>query len=68
MSSFSHTALIPVFFAFDSLGENLCLMCLQAPKMAHSHFCSQTCVDDAENKGPMVLEVPYGHSTFKNGM
>ncbi len=42
-------------------------MCLQAPKMAHSHFCSQTCVDDAEAKGPMILEVPYGHTTFKNG-
>ena len=42
-------------------------MCLQAPKMAHSHFCSQTCVDDAESKGPMILEVPAGHSTFKSG-
>lgn len=36
--------------------------------MAHSHFCSQTCIDDAEAKGPMILEVPYGHTTFKNGM
>jgi hypothetical protein len=50
-----------------SVGENLCSMCLQAPKMAHSHFCSQTCVDDAESKGPMILEVPAGHSTFKSG-
>lgn len=50
-----------------SLGETLCLMCLQAPKMANSHFCSQTCIDDAESKGPMILEVPAGHVTFKSG-
>jgi len=43
-------------------------MCLQAPKMAHSHFCCQTCVDDAEGKGPMILEVPVGHATFKSGL
>jgi hypothetical protein len=42
-------------------------MCLQAPKMANSHFCSQPCVDDAESKGPMILEVPFGHVTFKSG-
>lgn len=36
--------------------------------MAQSHFCSQTCIDGAEAKGPMVLEVPYGHTTFKSGM
>ncbi|KAJ2932510.1 hypothetical protein H1R20_g4584, partial [Candolleomyces eurysporus] len=52
--------------AHKTLAENLCLMCLQAPKMANSHFCSQTCVDDAEQKGPTILEVPLGHSTFKS--
>ncbi|KDR68592.1 hypothetical protein GALMADRAFT_146244 [Galerina marginata CBS 339.88] len=52
--------------AHKTLGENLCLMCLQAPKMANSHFCSQTCIDDAESKGPMILEVPAGHVTFKS--
>ncbi|PPQ78504.1 hypothetical protein CVT26_005143 [Gymnopilus dilepis] len=52
--------------AHKTLGENLCLMCLQAPKMANSHFCSQTCIDDAESKGPMILEVPSGHVTFKS--
>ncbi|KJA16179.1 hypothetical protein HYPSUDRAFT_47605 [Hypholoma sublateritium FD-334 SS-4] len=52
--------------AHKTLGETLCLMCLQEPKMAHSHFCSQTCIDDAEGKGPMILEVPAGHVTFKN--
>jgi len=51
----------------DRMAENLCLMCLQSPKMANSHFCSQTCIDDAESKGPMILEVPSGHSTFKSG-
>ncbi|KAF9533957.1 hypothetical protein CPB83DRAFT_417181 [Crepidotus variabilis] len=52
--------------AHKNLGENLCIMCMQAPKMAHSHFCNQTCADDAESKGPMIIEVPYGHSTFKS--
>ncbi|TEB34611.1 ADP-ribosylation [Coprinellus micaceus] len=52
--------------AHKTMSENLCLMCLQAPKMANSHFCSQTCIDDAEKKGPMILEVPVGHSTFKS--
>ncbi|CAA7269535.1 unnamed protein product [Cyclocybe aegerita] len=52
--------------AHKTLGENLCLMCLQAQKMANSHFCSQTCIDEAENKGPMILEVPSGHVTFKS--
>ncbi|KAF8972248.1 hypothetical protein BDZ97DRAFT_1901353 [Flammula alnicola] len=52
--------------AHKTLGESLCLMCLQAPKMANAHFCSQTCIDDAESKGPMILEVPAGHVTFKN--
>ncbi|RXW20692.1 hypothetical protein EST38_g5156 [Candolleomyces aberdarensis] len=52
--------------AHKTLAENLCLMCLQAPKMANSHFCSQTCIDDAEQKGPTILEVPLGHSTFKS--
>ena len=35
--------------------------------MANSHFCSQPCTDDAEKKGPMILEVPFGHVTFKSG-
>ncbi|KAF9001573.1 hypothetical protein BDQ17DRAFT_1391048 [Cyathus striatus] len=48
------------------IGETLCLMCLQAPKLANSHFCSQKCADDAEKKGPMILEVPFGHVTFKS--
>ena len=43
-------------------------MCLQAPKMANSHFCSQPCIDDAEKNGPMILEVPLGHVTFKSGL
>ncbi|TFK36685.1 hypothetical protein BDQ12DRAFT_754834 [Crucibulum laeve] len=48
------------------IGESLCLMCLQAPKMANSHFCGQICADNAEKKGPMILEVPTGHVTFKS--
>ncbi|KAF8343527.1 hypothetical protein F5887DRAFT_1075647 [Amanita rubescens] len=52
--------------AHKTLGENICLMCRQAPKMANSHFCSQTCTDDAENNAPSILEVPQGHSTFKS--
>ncbi|KAH6913474.1 hypothetical protein BKA70DRAFT_1262986 [Coprinopsis sp. MPI-PUGE-AT-0042] len=52
--------------AHKTLAENLCLMCMKAQKMANSHFCSQTCIDDAEKKGPAVLEVPHGHVTFKS--
>lgn len=50
-----------------SLGETLCLMCLQAPKMTLSHFCSQTCIDKVEKMGPVILEVPASHTTFKSG-
>ncbi|EAU83112.2 hypothetical protein CC1G_11638 [Coprinopsis cinerea okayama7 len=49
-----------------TLAENLCLLCLKQTKMANSHFCSQTCIDDAEKKGPAILEVPNGHVTFKS--
>ncbi|KAJ3561712.1 hypothetical protein NP233_g10027 [Leucocoprinus birnbaumii] len=52
--------------AHKTLGETLCLMCLQAPKMKLSHFCSQACGDKAEKMGPMILEVPTGHDTFKS--
>ncbi|KAF8630179.1 hypothetical protein AX15_003058 [Amanita polypyramis BW_CC] len=52
--------------AHKTLGENICLMCRQAPKMASSHFCSQTCIDDVEIQAPLLLEVPQGHSTFKS--
>ncbi|KAK2460256.1 hypothetical protein APHAL10511_007645 [Amanita phalloides] len=52
--------------AHKTLGENICLMCHQATKMANSHFCSQTCTDDAEQSAPMILDVPQGHSTFKS--
>ncbi|TFK27463.1 ADP-ribosylation [Coprinopsis marcescibilis] len=52
--------------AHKTLSENLCILCMKAPKMATSHFCSQTCIDDAEKKGPCILEVPNGHVTFKS--
>lgn len=52
--------------AHKKLGETLCLMCLQVPKMKLSHFCSQVCIDKAEKMGPMVLEVPTGHDTFRS--
>ncbi|KAF8626100.1 hypothetical protein AX17_006596 [Amanita inopinata Kibby_2008] len=52
--------------AHKTLGENVCLMCRQAPKMANSHFCGQNCTDDAEKKASLILEVPQGHSTFKS--
>ena len=42
-------------------------MCLQDPKMKLSHFCSQACIDKAEKMGPMLLEVPIGHDTFRSG-
>ncbi|KAJ6512675.1 hypothetical protein C8R45DRAFT_1087818 [Mycena sanguinolenta] len=52
--------------AHKTLGETICLMCKQAPKQPQSHFCSTTCGDDAENNGPMILEIPAGHATFKS--
>ncbi|THV01271.1 hypothetical protein K435DRAFT_827817 [Dendrothele bispora CBS 962.96] len=48
------------------LVETICLLCRKAPKLAKSHFCSQNCRDEAEKKGPMILEVPIGHVTFKD--
>ncbi|KAJ7081840.1 hypothetical protein B0H15DRAFT_952856 [Mycena belliarum] len=52
--------------AHKTIGETICLMCRQAPKLAQSHFCGSTCADDAEKNGPMMLEVPAGHATFKS--
>jgi hypothetical protein len=43
-------------------------MCKQAPKQPQSHFCGPSCADDAEKNGSMILEVPAGHVTFKNGV
>ncbi|KAJ6561844.1 hypothetical protein B0H19DRAFT_1209997 [Mycena capillaripes] len=52
--------------AHKIIGETICLMCKQAPKQPQSHFCSTACADDAEKNGPMILEVPVGHATFKS--
>nr|GAT47414.1 predicted protein [Mycena chlorophos] len=52
--------------AHKTLGETICLMCKQAAKLPQSHFCSSKCADDAEKSGPMLLEVPVGHVTFKS--
>ncbi|KIK57329.1 hypothetical protein GYMLUDRAFT_263100 [Collybiopsis luxurians FD-317 M1] len=49
-----------------TLGETLCLLCLQNPKQTNSHFCSKACADNAEKQGPMILEVPAGHVTFRS--
>ncbi|KAE9387033.1 ADP-ribosylation [Gymnopus androsaceus JB14] len=49
-----------------TLGETLCLMCLQNARQTNSHFCSKRCADNAEVNGPMLLEVPAGHVTFEN--
>jgi hypothetical protein len=48
--------------------DSICLMCRKAGKQSNSHFCGQACKDAAEKKGPMILEVPQGHVTFKSGM
>jgi len=34
--------------------------------MLKSHFCSRRCKNHAEERGPMILEVPLGHKTFKS--
>ncbi|KAJ7300731.1 hypothetical protein DFH08DRAFT_795489 [Mycena albidolilacea] len=52
--------------AHKTIGETICLMCKQAPKQPQSHFCGASCADDAEKKGPTILEIPAGHVTFKN--
>ncbi|KAF8176126.1 hypothetical protein K438DRAFT_1518572, partial [Mycena galopus ATCC 62051] len=52
--------------AHKILGETICLMCKQAPKQPQSHFCGAACADDAEKNGPMLLEIPAGHVTFKS--
>ncbi|KAL1675888.1 hypothetical protein EV122DRAFT_217581 [Schizophyllum commune] len=44
--------------------DKICLMCRKAEKQPRSHFCSKTCVEEAEKKGPAILEVPVGHVTF----
>ncbi|KAE9399605.1 ADP-ribosylation [Gymnopus androsaceus JB14] len=49
-----------------TFGETLCLMCLTNARQSNSHFCGKACADNAEMKGPMILEVPAGHDTFKN--
>uniref|UniRef100_A0A0W0F9V8 PARP catalytic domain-containing protein n=1 Tax=Moniliophthora roreri TaxID=221103 RepID=A0A0W0F9V8_MONRR len=49
-----------------TLTEMLCILCLRNPKKANSHFCGRHCSHDAERKGPMILEVPAGHVTFKS--
>jgi len=50
--------------AHKALGATICIMCRQAPMQTNSHFCNKSCSDDAEKKGPMILEVPSGHVTF----
>ena len=47
--------------------DKICLMCRKAEKQPRSHFCSKTCVEEAEKKGPAILEVPVGHVTFISG-
>lgn len=49
-----------------ALGQTICLMCREAPKQPKSHFCSETCKDDADSNGPMILEVTKGHVTYKS--
>ncbi|KAF9463918.1 hypothetical protein BDZ94DRAFT_1217414 [Collybia nuda] len=52
--------------AHKTLGETICLMCRQAAKQPGSHFCGQACADDCEKAGPLLLEVPRNHITFKS--
>ncbi|TDL25748.1 ADP-ribosylation [Rickenella mellea] len=47
------------------LAMEACLMCKKLPKKV-GQFCTKACADDAKQKGPMILEVPEGHVTFKN--
>ncbi|EDQ99281.1 uncharacterized protein LACBIDRAFT_316767 [Laccaria bicolor S238N-H82] len=48
------------------LKETLCLLCLEEPTILKSNFCSWRCKNHAEERGPMLLEVPLGHKTFQS--
>jgi len=55
-------------FVAPSRTNSACLMCWRASKRAHSHFCGRSCESLAEQKVPLLLEVPRGHVTFNKGM
>ncbi|KAG8896855.1 hypothetical protein FRC01_011593, partial [Tulasnella sp. 417] len=44
--------------------EPACLLCKVNPKNFRQHFCSQDCAQTAENKAPMLLEVPATDPKF----
>ncbi|KAI0695392.1 hypothetical protein BC835DRAFT_1414906 [Cytidiella melzeri] len=52
--------------AHKELAEKACLYCRKAPKQGDRHFCGQACADEATKKGPMILEVPEEHVTFRS--
>lgn len=41
-------------------------MCRKAAKQSKFPFCSRACGVNAQNSGPMLLEIPTGHVTFKS--
>ncbi len=49
------------------LAEKSCLYCRKVPKQGDQHFCGKACADEAMKKGPLILEVPEDHETFKSG-
>ncbi|KAI0777848.1 hypothetical protein BC629DRAFT_1582775 [Irpex lacteus] len=48
------------------LAEKSCLYCRKVPKQGDQHFCGQACANEAMKKGPLILEVPEDHETFKS--
>ncbi|KAI0784004.1 hypothetical protein BC629DRAFT_1594122 [Irpex lacteus] len=52
--------------AHKELAEKSCLFCRKTQKQGDRHFCGQACADEAVKKGPMILEVPEDHETFKS--
>jgi hypothetical protein len=49
------------------LAEKACLYCRKAQKQGDRLYCGQSCADEATKKGPLVLEVPEDHVTFRSG-
>jgi len=49
----------------SSITYSACLMCWSAAQQNSSEFCSTSCQEAAQDKGPILLEALRGHVTFQ---
>ncbi|KAF9054281.1 hypothetical protein BJ165DRAFT_699514 [Panaeolus papilionaceus] len=42
-----------------------CVLCWKKFKFGNSDFCTVECVENAERRSPVLLEIPKGHVSFK---